>query len=107
FIFSKAHLAKSMDANYTYINDEKNISLINAKHPLIDKNKIVPINIYIGSQYSSLIITGPNTGGKTVSLKTTGLLLLMAYSGLFIPADKESKICNLTGSCLCLSNFGL
>ena len=66
---------------------------LNTRHPLIDKNNVVPINIALGKNFNSLIITGPNTGGKTVSLKTTGLLLLMAYTGLYIPCNENSSIC--------------
>lgn len=74
------------------INDEKYIDLIKARHPLIDKNKVVPININLGKNFSNLVITGPNTGGKTVSLKTVGLLSAMAMSGLYIPANEKSSI---------------
>lgn len=75
------------------MNTQKYINLIAARHPLIDKNNVVPINIALGKNFNSLIITGPNTGGKTVSLKTTGLLLLMAYTGLYIPCNENSSIC--------------
>ena len=74
-------------------NTEKYINLVGARHPLIDKNKIVPIDIKLGQNFNCLIITGPNTGGKTVCLKTTGLLLLMAYTGLYIPCNENSSIC--------------
>ena len=92
FIFAKANLARNMEAIFPTLNDKKQINLIKARHPLIDNKKVVPIDISIGENYSSLIITGPNTGGKTVSLKTTGLLTLMACSGLFIPAMENSSI---------------
>ena len=92
FIFAKASFSKSINGVKPVLNNNKYINLISARHPLIDKNKVVPINISIGEKYSSLIITGPNTGGKTVALKTTGLLLLMAYSGLLIPANENSSI---------------
>lgn len=89
FIFAKASFSKSINGIKPELNK---INLISARHPLIDKDKVVPIDISIGENYSSLIITGPNTGGKTVALKTTGLLLLMAYSGLLIPANENSSI---------------
>ena len=92
FIFAKAKYSISLDAICPIINNEKYINLIKAKHPLIDKEKVVPIDIEIGNAYNSLIITGPNTGGKTVSLKTVGLLTLMACSGLHIPAMENSSI---------------
>ena len=92
FIFAKASFSKSINGIKPEINKNKVVNLISARHPLIDKDKVVPIDISIGEKYSSLIITGPNTGGKTVALKTTGLLLLMAYSGLLIPANENSSI---------------
>lgn len=92
FIFAKANYSLSIDAIEPKINTEKYINLICAKHPLINNNICVPINISIGKEYSTLVITGPNTGGKTVSLKTVGLLTLMACSGLHIPAKENSSI---------------
>ena len=92
FIFAKASFSKSINGINPVLNNNKYINLISARHPLIDKEKVVPIDISIGEKYSSLIITGPNTGGKTVALKTTGLLLLMAYSGILIPANENSSI---------------
>ena len=79
---AKVLYSKSIDGIKPTLNTQKYINLIAARHPLIDKNNVVPINIALGKNFNSLIITGPNTGGKTVSLKTTGLLLLMAYTGL-------------------------
>ena len=92
FIFAKASFSKNINGIKPVLNNNKYINLISARHPLIDKEKVVPIDISIGQKYSSLIITGPNTGGKTVALKTTGLLLLMAYSGILIPASENSTI---------------
>lgn len=91
FSFAKAKLAISMNANFPIINKEKFIDIKNARHPLLF-GKVVPINISLGRQFNALVITGPNTGGKTVSLKTLGLLIVMAQSGLFIPADEFSHI---------------
>ena len=92
FIFAKANYAESTQSIKPTINENKYINLIKARHPLISEDKVVPIDISIGSNYSSLIITGPNTGGKTVTLKTVGLLVSMACSGLFIPAKDNSSI---------------
>ena len=92
FIFAKANYAKDINGISPIINDKKVFNLIKARHPLIDKAKVVPIDISLGNDYSCLVITGPNTGGKTVTLKTVGLLHLMAYSGLLIPAHENSSI---------------
>ena len=92
FIFAKAKYAKSLDAIIPKISDEKNIVLNNARHPLISKENVVPISIHLGKDFSTLLITGPNTGGKTVTLKTVGLLTFMACSGLAIPCDESSSI---------------
>ena len=91
-LFAKATYSIDIDGVLPNINNEKYINFVSARHPLIDKTKVVPIDISIGKEYSSLVITGPNTGGKTVALKTTGLLLLMAYSGIYIPAKENSSI---------------
>lgn len=90
--FAKANLAAKMNACKPEINDENIIILNKARHPLIDPIKVVPINFSIGSDYNTLIITGPNTGGKTVVLKTVGLLTLMTMCGLLIPVSDGSKI---------------
>ena len=92
FIFAKAHYSLKLHCTTPDINDNKQIILNNARHPLIDMDKVVPISLELGTDFSSLIITGPNTGGKTVSLKTIGLLSAMACSGLNIPADEHSSI---------------
>ena len=92
FIFAKAKYSKAISGITPTINTSKEIQLINARHPLIDKNKVVPISIELGKDFSTLLITGPNTGGKTVTLKTVGLLTCMACSGLNIPADEKSSI---------------
>ena len=92
FAFAKAKYAESINATEPIINSEKFINLKNARHPLIDKAKVVPINISIGKKYTSLIITGPNTGGKTVTLKTVALLEAMAMSGLHIPTSEKSSV---------------
>ena len=92
FIFAKALYAKNIKGTLPILNDEGKINLINARHPLIKEDNIVPLNINLGIDFTSLIITGPNTGGKTVSLKTVGLIELMALSGLFIPTDENSSV---------------
>ncbi len=92
FIFSKAKYAKSINGIIPKISNEKNIVLNKARHPLIPKEKVVPISLTLGKDFSTLLITGPNTGGKTVTLKTVGLLTCMACSGLAIPCDENSSI---------------
>lgn len=91
-IFAKARLAINMNASVPNINGNGYVNLINARHPLINKNEVVPISLSLGGDYDTLIITGPNTGGKTVTLKTVGLLCLMAMCGLMIPAGDNSEI---------------
>ncbi len=90
--FAKSNLGAKMAATMPEISDDGCIILHKARHPLIDKNKVVPIEFEIGNRYDALIITGPNTGGKTVALKTVGLLTLMTMCGLLIPVSDGSKI---------------
>lgn len=91
-IFAKAKLSYKQDAISPQISEEKEVSLVRARHPLIDKNTVVPIDIRLGKDCDTLIITGPNTGGKTVALKTLGLLCAMAQCGLHIPACHGSIV---------------
>lgn len=91
-IFAKANFGIDSFGIIPVLNNNKYIDLYKAKHPLISKDKVVPIDISLGKDYVSLLITGPNTGGKTVALKTVGLLLLMAYSGIPIPCSESSNI---------------
>lgn len=94
FIFARAKLSFKMNATSpNFKKDGYGVTLKRARHPLLDIKKAVPIDIAIGTDYDTLVITGPNTGGKTVSLKTLGLLSLMAASGLHIPANELSEVC--------------
>ncbi|MBR6909430.1 MAG: endonuclease MutS2 [Lachnospiraceae bacterium] len=93
FIFAKAKLALDMNASMPMYNRKHYLNLKKARHPLLDKKKVVPIDIYLGRDFDFLIVTGPNTGGKTVSLKTVGLLCLMGQAGLHIPASDRSELC--------------
>lgn len=89
---AKGRLSIAMDGEEPEINEDGILELKSAEHPLIDRKKVVPINISLGGSYNTLVITGPNTGGKTVTLKTAGLLSLMAQTGLHIPAAVGSKV---------------
>ncbi|MBQ5992656.1 MAG: endonuclease MutS2 [Clostridia bacterium] len=91
-IFARAILARDMRAYCPKLNDKSLIHIKNGRHPLIDPKTVVPISVWIGDGYDTLIVTGPNTGGKTVTLKTVGLFTLMACSGMFLPADESSEI---------------
>lgn len=93
FIFAKGKLSFSMKAIEPEIIDDKNLNIKNGRHPLLDPKDVVPSNIWIGKEFSTLVVTGPNTGGKTVTLKTVGLFSLMTQSGLHIPADYGSHMC--------------
>ena len=92
FIFAKANLAREMKATCPVFNEKRQILIKEGRHPLLDPSKVVPVTIRFGQEYDLLIVTGPNTGGKTVSLKTTGLLTLMGQAGLHIPAAQNSQL---------------
>lgn len=92
FIFAKAKYANEINCICPEVNDKGIVDLVEARHPLIDPKVVVPSNIYLGREFSTLVITGPNTGGKTVTLKTVGILELMAMSGMMIPAKAGSVV---------------
>ncbi|WP_251206445.1 endonuclease MutS2 [Acetatifactor aquisgranensis] len=92
FIFAKAELAMELNATEPIFNTDHYVNIRKGRHPLLDKKKVVPIDIHLGKDFDLLIITGPNTGGKTVSLKTMGLLTLMGQAGLHIPAADRSEL---------------
>lgn len=93
FIFAKANYSFKLNACAPQLSETTQVNLVRARHPLLDQKKAVPIDIALGYDYDTLVITGPNTGGKTVSLKTLGLLSLMAASGMHIPANEQSTVC--------------
>ena len=92
FVFAKANLAYNMRASMPIMNDRGIVDLKQARHPIIDKDKVVPVDIVLGKNFDTLVITGPNTGGKTVTLKTLGLLTLMAMCGLLVPCADNSEL---------------
>nr|WP_305181708.1 endonuclease MutS2 [uncultured Schaedlerella sp.] len=92
FIFARGQLAMSMNGSRPMLNEEGRIHIRSGRHPLLDARKVVPITVTLGQDFSLLIITGPNTGGKTVSLKTVGLFTLMGQAGLHIPASDRSEL---------------
>ncbi len=93
FCFACAQMSYSINGTAPIVTEERYIDLKRARHPLIEKSRVVPINVILGDGYDTMIITGPNTGGKTVTLKTLGLFTLMAQSGLHISADEGSVVC--------------
>ncbi len=92
YIFAKGMLSREMNAVSPKLNQNGYINIIRGRHPLIDREKVVPSNLWMGKDFTSLIITGPNTGGKTVTLKTVGLLTLMSQAGLQVPADLGTEL---------------
>ncbi len=92
FAFAKGSLGLSMKAHKPQLNNECRIKILKGRHPLIDPHKVVPISVYVGQNFKTLVVTGPNTGGKTVTLKTVGLFTLMAQAGLLVPCESTSEI---------------
>lgn len=97
FCFARAEYSFSNKCTYPNLNDKGIIDIKRGRHPLIAKDKVVPVNVSLGEKYNFLLISGPNTGGKTVTLKLVGLITVMAMSGLFIPADDDSKVSFFSG----------
>ncbi|MCL1795419.1 MAG: DNA mismatch repair protein MutS [Clostridia bacterium] len=93
FLFAKAKLSRAMNASPAAISEDAEMRILSARHPLLDERTAVPLDFAIGGGVSGIVVTGPNTGGKTVALKTVGLLSLMAQSGLHVPADSRSSFC--------------
>jgi len=93
FLFAKAKLAREMKASLPAVNDKGYLRIRKGRHPLIPAEEAVPLDLELGHSYTAIIVTGPNTGGKTVTLKTVGLLSLMAMTGLFVPAEDGSELC--------------
>ncbi|MEI7026038.1 endonuclease MutS2 [Paenibacillus sp. y28] len=93
FTFAKAGLARELKGTLPLMNDRGFLKIKKGRHPLISAEHVVPLDVELGNQFTSIIVTGPNTGGKTVSIKTIGLLSLMAMSGLFVPAEDGSQLC--------------
>jgi DNA mismatch repair protein MutS2 len=96
FIFAKAQLARLYNGSMPIYNTEGRIHIRQGRHPLLNKHTVVPVTVMLGDTFDQLIITGPNTGGKTVTLKTVGLFSLMGQAGLFIPAADRSELCIFT-----------
>lgn len=92
FVFAKAEVAMDMNAVRPLFNSDHIIDIRKGRHPLIDKSKVVPIDVRLGEEFDMLIVTGPNTGGKTVSLKTVGLLTMMGQAGMFVPAGDRTRL---------------
>ena len=93
FLFAKAKLSFDMKANPIRLTETRQIRLLSARHPLLSSEQVVPLDFALGEGIKGIVITGPNTGGKTVAIKTVGLLSLMAQSGLHVPADESSSVC--------------